>query len=119
MLINPILRDLVEYVGEEVSPELPLQQLRLFLRVAEHEPEGITQSELVDKLNSTQASVSRNCRKLSQYPVQLPNGKFERAGYDLVECERDFYNPKQVLCKLSAKGRVLYAGMDRIVAGKK
>ena len=74
----------VRYFREVLnSTQPPLQHLEMFLAVAEDE--GIGQIALEKKLDSLQATTSRNIKRLSQNPVRDDDGKMVRMGHDLLE----------------------------------
>ena len=95
----------MEVFSKKVYAELPIQQILLFLEVAEHE--GITMKELTNLTKMPQSCVSKNVRQLSQWlrPKKDNPTVKEIAGHDLVNLERDLENPRTFALKLTKKGK--------------
>jgi DNA-binding MarR family transcriptional regulator len=95
--------------------DLPVQQIILFLKVAEQE--GVTLTELQNLTSMPQGTVSRNIRKLYRYVKGSgPDRKVE--GYELVVMEPDLDNPRRKAVFLSPKGKKLLSEMEIVAAGE-
>ena len=105
----------VRFLRNELSKELPTQQLDLFLTIAEQE--GVTTNELMAQLDMPQGTVSRNIKALGRYVVDGDGGDKVVAGYDLIRIEPDIYNRKTNAYYLTKKGQELVAIIERLLAG--
>jgi DNA-binding MarR family transcriptional regulator len=95
----------------ETMPGAPEQQIRVIIAIM-NEP-GITQTDLGEQLNMTQASVSRNCRALSIFLDKDKHNNPIRRGHDLIEMRPDLYNGKRLACWLTPKGQQLGADLHK------
>lgn len=86
------------FIRQRISPDMPCQQLALFLSVALED--GITMADLGKRLEMSQGSVSKNVRMLSRY---LESGQLR--GYDLVKAEQDLAERRRFVVNLTPKGR--------------
>lgn len=90
---------------KKVYPELPLQQIDLFVKVAL--TEGITMQELATLTQMPQGNLSRNIKALSLYLKDdlenYPNRIL--AGHDLLQRRPDLYNSKRLAVFLSENGK--------------
>lgn len=87
--------------------ELPIQQIILFLTVAEGE--GVTMTELHKLTRMNQSSLSKNIKALGTYLMPRKDNpeKKELAGLGLVKTEIDIANPRTRMVKLTPKGEEL------------
>jgi len=77
---------IVEIVRKEINKDLPIQQLALYLLVANRP--GISMTEICQVLSMPQGSVSRNVKQLGCY-LERRNGHEEVKGLDLVRTAPD------------------------------
>ncbi len=96
----------------ETVPGAPEQQIRILIAIM-NEP-GITQTDLGEQLNVTQASVSRNCRALSIFLDKDKHGNPIRRGHDLIEMRPDLYHTKRLACWPTPKGQQLAADIQNV-----
>lgn len=96
---------------QQALPEIPLQQLMLFLAIAGDE--GVTLGELCNKLDMAQSTGSRLIIGMTTRTV-----KKGRGGYDLVRTHEDPNDTRRKLIWLTPRGRSLVAEMTGIIDGK-
>lgn len=94
----------VEVIRQEVNKDLPIQQLALFLLVAERP--GITMTEMCRVLRMPQGSVSRNVKQLGLYLDQR-GGRSVPRGLDLLRTEPDPENRCRLSVYLTKRGQLL------------
>lgn len=87
-------------------PEMPLQQLQLFLAVALDE--GVGSRDLERRYGITNATVSRNISALYKYPGQ------GREGLDWIRWEPDATDARKRNLFLTEKGRAI---LEKAAAG--
>lgn len=95
----------MEVLTSLVYNELPIQQILLFLEVAEKP--NITYTELAEVTALSQSSISKNIRKLSRFmaPKKDNPKELEEDGLDLVVAQRDIRNPRTLSVALTPKGK--------------
>lgn len=82
-------------------PDMPVQQAQMLLLIAMSE--GITLTELIPHLGTTQQAVSRNAKYLSKYAG--PNNTVK--GLDLITMAPHFEMRSRLACYLTEKGKQL------------
>lgn len=100
----------LEVVTNEVYAEIPPQQILLFLTVADKE--GITQHDLQDVLNQSQAAISRNVKQLSVYLEEGEHGNKVKKGYGLLDTRPDMCNRKRSAVFLTKDGQALLETLE-------
>lgn len=95
-----------EKIRELIHPEIPAQQLAIYLLVM-GEP-GLSQSEIAQRLQMPQGSVSRNIAKLSQ-KIQMRGRRQVDTGYGLVVNEPDPTETRRHLVFPTDHGRNVFA----------
>lgn len=98
----------VEYIRREIHPDMAMNQLRIFLYVADNE--GITMPDLSERLGMPQGSLSRNIKKLSRF-----NEKGKMQGYDLVYREPDLDERRRFAVYLTKRGKEVWDALAAIV----
>jgi DNA-binding MarR family transcriptional regulator len=89
-------------MGGEYTP----QQLEILLLC--YLQQGITQTEISQRLNMPQASVSRNCLKLGRKAAKDPQGRFKVVGAGLVQMREDeIYDSRRHAVWLTDAGKKL------------
>lgn len=106
--LNALSR-MVEVLRREVDPEMPVQQLQVFLQVALRGQ--TTQHEVGEATGLSKASMSRNVAALG------PINRFKARGHDLLVVYEDPRNQRQKLIELSPKGKKLVSRLIHIVEG--
>ena len=92
----------LDFIRTEVG-ELGIQQMMLLLTIFEEE--RITQYDLTERYNFQQGSVSKNCKKLSQYEVTDPRtGKNAIIGLDLIKLIPSVTEFRKLECHLTERG---------------
>ena len=90
------------HIRTDVDPDMPIQQLLIFLEVCLQE--GITMTELGEHLDMPSGTVSRNVKVMSKYVVD--NGhKKEIKGADLFVLQRDLEERRRLGAYLTTKGK--------------
>lgn len=115
-ILNDIvkIKNAFKLIGTKIFDEIPLQQLLLWLEIAEHGDKGITLKELEKLTGQAQASVSRSAKKLATYleaDKENPAKKIEQ-GYGLIRREIDMENPRMQRVFLTPKGKKL---LDQVI----
>ncbi len=88
--------------GGEYTP----QQLEILLLI--YINDGITQTEISQRLNMPQASVSRNCLKLGKKVAKNPAGRFRVVGAGLIQMRSDeVIDSRRYACFLTDDGKKL------------
>lgn len=101
------LTDLIELLRTEIDPEMPVQQLQVFLQVALRGT--TTQHELGENIGLSKASMSRNVSALG------PINRFHQKGHDLLISREDPQYRRQKLIELSPKGRKLVNKLEALI----
>ena len=101
-----LLRRTIVAVRESIDSDLPVQQLALFLLVAESGEEGVTMPEAVSKLGMGQTSVSKNAKALSKY-AETTSGVVSIKGHDLVAVAPDIHERRRLCMTLTPKGKAV------------
>jgi DNA-binding MarR family transcriptional regulator len=104
------LLKILELVRSKVHRELPLQQLVLFLTVAENP--GITMPELVVELDMPQGTVSRNVKALSHY-VLWQDGVAVPHGRNLLRTQANEENRHELAVFTTGRGEALVGEITR------
>jgi hypothetical protein len=94
----------VELVGNEIYTELPLQQLRMLLIVADRE--GTDQIDFQKLLGVPAGTVSRNLARIGCKFVEDKQGKQINIGYGMVDVRPHPRDPKSNQVFLSKKGKL-------------
>lgn len=91
-----------------LDPEIPIQQVVMFLIIARNtdEPEGTSQRELSDQLGIAISSVSRNLASLYQ------EDRWGRPGHQLIEREPDPNHSQKFIYRLSPKGKQIMTSLS-------
>lgn len=110
----PTLLQVVDLVRQMLNRNIPMQQLALFLRVAENP--GISMTELSEQLGMPQGSVSRNVKLLTDQRKQGRESRSEH-GYGLLCTQQHAVNRHQLTVGLTRKGEEFVAELDSIFAG--
>jgi len=112
-----------------VYNEIPIQQILLFLEVAE--AFEITQSELTKRLSSSPASLSRNIKMLSYYKIVNPLIRYKHLrpslanldtseviwkGHGLIERRYDINNCRTLVIGLTTKGEEIRDKIEAAIA---
>jgi len=95
---------IVEIVRKEINKDLPIQQLALYLLVANRP--GISMTEICRVLNMPQGSVSRNVKQLGCY-LERRNGHEVVKGLDLLRTAPDPESHCRLLVFLTCRGQEL------------
>jgi len=90
-------------LGEELDREIPLNHLRTLFRVGMAGDVGIDQGELQRAIGLSSAGISRTVRALSRISYDK-----KRAGYDVVEYQRDPIDNRRRVIRLTANGKALF-----------
>ena len=109
--IDKLIR-FINYVRENINPDLAFSQLYLLTLVAKHQ--GITQREIADKTALPQGSISRNLKILSKYNVKSAKG-IEQKGYDLVELRQDMFDRRVTEVRLTKHGEEIVREMLKVM----
>lgn len=98
---------LLALLGDEIKFDIPLQQLRLLLMVALNP--GITQTELTERLELHQATISRNVKKMSEDHIITEDGTVRTVGWGLLQTRQDTrFDSRRLAVFLTKRGeRVL------------
>lgn len=111
------LTEVVEYLRNEVHHDLALSMLLGFLLVCQKE--GITQTELGERLGLTSGAISRMCKLLGKYQVkeEQPDGAVERVikGLDLILLSPDIYERRRMAAWLTRRGKEVKAELEKIL----
>jgi len=94
----------VEIVRQQINKDLPIQQLALFLLVANRP--GISMTDICRVLRMPQGSVSRNVKQLGCY-LERREGLEMVKGLDLLRTEPDPENRCRLLVYLTRRGQEL------------
>lgn len=99
-MLMPAFNNLLADIASEVSPDLTITTLRCFILIGSRGT--ITQKEIEDELNLTNASASRNVSYWT-------DRRFDRTpGMDMVIRETDDYDRRQRNIKLNRKGKEFF-----------
>lgn len=112
-IINAVqnLERVIDFLREHVQSDWQLQQFRIFLEIAKHDPTGgVTQPQLAEDFHLAQAVISRNCRSLAKV---ARNG--EIAGHDLIYMTPDLFETRRFNCRLTSKGKKVYAKIQELL----
>lgn len=95
----------IQLLMNVVYPELPIQQILIFLLVAKYNQngQGILMRELQKIAKTPQGTLSRNVKALSQY---VKNG--EMAGYNLMGTRPDLEHRRQFRVFLTKNGEKVF-----------
>ena len=96
-------RNVINYIRREIYPDFALSQLETLLLVIQNE--GITHSELSEKVNVPQATISRNVARLSSKVVKRSDGSYEKIGFGLLENRPDEVESRKYNVFLTEKGK--------------
>lgn len=99
---------IVAYIREQVSNDLALPQLAIYLTVCHDE--GVTMPELCEKLGMPQGSLSRNVKRLSRY---YEGSKLQ--GYDLLSTSPDLHDRKRLAVYLTDQGKRLREELNSLL----
>lgn len=99
----------VTYIRDNINKDFAIQQLAIYLLVSQNQ--GITMTEISDRLNMPQGTVSRNVKELTQYIDKFKNN----CGYDLIRVEPDMVERRRLACYLSRKGNRLMKELEDIL----
>jgi DNA-binding MarR family transcriptional regulator len=92
------------FVRTYLNKDIALSHLAIFIEVCLNG--GITMSDLADKLELPQASISRSTKELSKYIEKDPKtGEKKLAGYDLIRTEPDLEERRRLVLYLTSKGK--------------
>jgi DNA-binding MarR family transcriptional regulator len=103
----------IDLFRTEIFQELPLQQLKMVLCVADNE--GMNQQDFQEILGVPQGTVSRNLSKLGLKVVEMDNGEMKDVGYGLLEVYPDPKEPKRNCVYLTKKGRAFVNQLKSIL----
>lgn len=103
----------LQFVREEIYEEFTLRQLCLLLYVAQHE--GETQMELAASLNISEGVISKNIKMMCISGKRDSEGKMVLKGHGLLDIRPDIWDRKRNACFLSAKGKTVIAGIEKIL----
>ena len=106
-----MLEKAVKFLRNAVAGDMGLQQVLLFIEVAKHGDDGITQTDLSDILRLSQAVVSRNCRMLARIGKVNSRGERIIVGHDLVEMRPDIFEGRRLNVRLTTHGQQVYNGL--------
>lgn len=107
---------LIDTLRKEVIGDWQVQQIRIFLLIAQNHPDGITQTAIGEKLKFAQSVVSRNCRTLGLYGKVHEDGRKELIGHDLIHMAPDPFEARRLSCRLSKKGMGVYTKIVEITS---
>lgn len=107
------LRKLGEALGMmgELDPEMPMQQFRVFVEVAIHDPKPMPMSELSIAVGIAQSSVSRNVAALSSW------SRHRERGHELLRAYEDPMNRRRKLIELTPRGRAVKSRLEKLLNG--
>ena len=91
----------LEYLRAAVG-ELGIQQMLMLLTIMDEE--GITQSDLAERFNFQQGSVSKNCKRLSRYTTTR-QGQEVVMGMDLIKLIPSVTQFRRLECHLTSRGK--------------
>ena len=106
----------IELFRNEVSNELPLQQLYMLLLVIEDE--GINQQDFQEFLGAPGGSISRNLARLGTKIVEDRDGKRVDVGYGLVQILPDSTDPKKNTVHLTKKGKEFAEKLKKLLSNQ-
>lgn len=95
-----VFHEFVEFLRKELRTDTPLSHLSILLLVCREE--GVTMPEISEKLNISQATVSRSLRLLGKY-----REKGKMLGHDLVYTQQDLEERRRFAVFLTPKGKKL------------
>jgi len=88
-----------------------MQQFRVFVEVALHDPEPMPMSELSVAVGIAQSSVSRNVAALSSW------SRHHEKGHELLRAYEDPMNRRRKLVELTPKGKAVKSRLDKLLDG--
>lgn len=93
-----------------LDPEIPIQQVVIFLIIAENNdiPDATSQRDLSEALGIAISSVSRNLAALRE------EDRWGRSGHLLIDIQPDPKHSQRNFYKLSPKGKLLLAQINSI-----
>lgn len=94
-------------VARSWDPDMPFQQVQLLLLVAMFP--GITQSELAERLDLSQSSISRNVNALGKIH------RLKKEGLDFIEAIPDPKDRRRQIVFLTGKGRTAAEELCKII----
>ena len=103
------INKIVKYIRENVTNDLALPQLAIYLTVCRDE--GITMPELRERLGMPQGSLSRNIKRLSKY---YEGEKIQ--GYDLLTTIPDIHERKKLAVYLTDQGKALREELNNLLS---
>lgn len=106
------LNDVAKFMKNEVYSELTMTHFQLFMEVATNE--GITMSEIKERLGMLGGTLSRNMRTLGQYYGKV-KGKQALRGLNLLRYEPDMHDRRALSCHLTDRGREVYQQIVKMV----
>jgi DNA-binding MarR family transcriptional regulator len=95
----------VQYLQEAFSRRFQLQQIHVFLVIADRGT--VSMDQLVEATGLTKAAVSRNVKLLREYMAEQRDGTYKKEGYGYVEVSIDPYDPRAYVIKLTVSGRAV------------
>ena len=110
------LRDCIQLVRHTVASDWQMQQFQIYLEVGIRHPEGITQTEIAEKLQLAQGVISRNCLTMARR-IEVKDGKKEIVGHDLVYMQPDLEYTRRLCVRLTPKGEHLFKKLNAILNG--
>ncbi len=106
------LNRVIMYLSD-LSGDINLQQMQLFLEICNEHPTPITQQRLVKRLKITHSAISRNLRKFGS---KVKGDK--QVGLGLVTLSPDLYETRQLSARLTKKGEKVMNDIIKLATGK-
>lgn len=111
------LTEVVKYLRDEVNPDLALSMLLGFLLVCQKE--GITQTELGERLGLTSGAISRMCKILGKFQVkeEREDGTVEKVtkGLGLILLSPDIYERRRMAAWLTSRGKEVRDELEKLI----
>ena len=101
------------YFRRHINPEMPIQQLLIYLRICLDE--RLTMKDIEDALEMPNGTVSRNFKVLSKYIVRDSQGNKSIEGYDLLRIEPDIEERRRNVAQLTTKGLKVAEEISKIL----
>jgi DNA-binding MarR family transcriptional regulator len=103
----------INFIRAAVHKDIAMPQLAIFLLVAEND--GITQTEIAERFNMPQGTVSRNVAKLGHLMTKDSKGNWKQMGYELVENIPDQHETRRNAVFLTNKGKQIIKGLKKAI----
>jgi DNA-binding MarR family transcriptional regulator len=103
----------INFIRDFVHKDFAFPQLSILLIVSQEQ--GITQSDLAERLKIPQVTISRNVAKLGHKMKQGVKGTWKQVGYELIETRPYLYERRMNAVYLTKKGEQIIKGLKKAI----